>query len=76
LSIRYRKPVPVETPLKLTGRVVEDKGKVITWRVKSTDQKAMLLAEGDAVLVEVDHPSLANLTRNSAELAGYPEESG
>ncbi len=54
LSVRYRKPVPVETPLKLAGRIVEDKGRVITVAGEIHGPDNILLAEAEAVLVEVD----------------------
>ena len=54
LNIRYRKPVPVETPLRLIGRLVQDKGKVITVAGEVFGPGEILLAEAEAVLVEVD----------------------
>jgi acyl-coenzyme A thioesterase PaaI-like protein len=54
LSVRYRKPVPVETPLRLTGRVVEDKGRVISVAGEIFGPGGVLLAEAEALLVEVD----------------------
>lgn len=54
LDVRYRKPVPVETPLRLTGRVVEEKGRVITVAGEIYGPGDTLLAEAQAVIVEVD----------------------
>ncbi len=54
LSVRYRKPVPVETPLRLTGRVVEEKGRAITVAGEIRLVDGTLLAEAEAVIVEVD----------------------
>src|SRR5512142_1421973 len=51
LSVRYRKPVPVETPLRLTGRVVEDKGRIINVAGEIFGPGDALLAEAEAVLV-------------------------
>lgn len=53
LSLRYRKPVPVETPLKLTGRVVEDKGRVLRVSGEIQNVDGVVLAEAEATLVEV-----------------------
>lgn len=53
LSIRYRKPVPVETLLKLSGHIVEDKGKIITVAGQIQGPDGTVLAEADAVLMEV-----------------------
>jgi acyl-coenzyme A thioesterase PaaI-like protein len=54
LSIRYRKPVPVEVKLRLTGRVVEDKGRVITVAGEIQGPDGAVLAEAEAVVVEVE----------------------
>jgi acyl-coenzyme A thioesterase PaaI-like protein len=76
LSIRYRKPVPVETPLKITGRVVEDKGKVITVMGQIYGPEGVLLAEGDAVLVEVDSSFFGELGEDAENWRVYPEDQG
>lgn len=54
LSLRYRKPVPVETPLRMVGRVVEEKGKIIIVDGEMFDLQDRLLTEARATLVEVD----------------------
>lgn len=54
LSIRYRKPVPVETPLRLVGRVVKDQGRVITVAGEVRGPEGVLLAEAEATLMQVD----------------------
>jgi acyl-CoA thioesterase FadM len=54
LSIRYRKPVPVETPLRITGQVLEDKGRVINVAGEIQGPDGTVLAEAEATLVEVD----------------------
>jgi acyl-coenzyme A thioesterase PaaI-like protein len=74
LSIRYRKPVPVETPLKLVGRVVEDKGKVISVTGEIYGPDGAMLASGDAVLVEVDRAFFGEVDEDSASWSVYPEE--
>ncbi len=53
LALRYRKPVPVGVPLKLVGRLLEDKGHVcrVSGAVYGPDDA--LLAESDATLFEV-----------------------
>lgn len=66
LSIRYRKPVPVETPLRLVGRVVEDKGKVATVAGQLTDVNGLVLAEAEAVVVEVDQGFLEAMSPDEA----------
>lgn len=72
LSVRYRKPVPVETPIKLTGQIVEDKGKVIKVTGKISDMAGITLAEADAVLVEVA-PDLLGEPADEEDWKIYPE---
>lgn len=69
LSVRYRKPVPVETPLKLSGRVVEDKGRVIRVAGQIHNREGVLLAEAEATLVEVEASFFGDMT--TEEMRGW-----
>ena len=73
LSIRYRKPVPVNTPLKLRGWVVEDKGRVITAAGQIFGPNEVLLAEAEALLVEVDFGFLGDFSLDDQGWQVYPE---
>lgn len=75
LSVRYRKPVPVETPLRLTGRVVEDKGRLISVAGTIHGPGGILLAEAEAQLVEVEASFFEGMT-SQAELGWrvYPDQ--
>jgi acyl-coenzyme A thioesterase PaaI-like protein len=53
LSIRYRKNVPVETPLKLVGRAGKNKGRTATASGAIYGPDGELLAEAEALLVDV-----------------------
>ena len=72
LNVRYRKPVPIETPLKLMGRIVKQKGRVITVAGELTGPGDLLLAEAEAVLVEVD-PSFFGDALDQQAWRVYPE---
>ena len=74
LSIRYRKPVPVETPLRLTGRIVEDKGKVIHVAGEIADLNGGLLAEAEAVLFEVAKPFFGDVPIEKQTWKVFPDE--
>lgn len=54
MTVRYRRPVPIETPLKLTGRVVSDTGRVVKVAGEIIGPDGTLLAEADATLMEVN----------------------
>jgi acyl-coenzyme A thioesterase PaaI-like protein len=75
LNIRYRKPVPIETPLRLNGWIVEDKGKVITVAGEMLGPGDVLLAEAEAVLVEVD-PSFFGEALTEDAWQTHPDGSG
>ena len=53
LSIRYRKPVPVEKPLHLVGILKNDSGLVARVRGEIFDEDGTLLAEAEAVLAVI-----------------------
>lgn len=65
LSIRYRKPVPINILLRLSGRVIEDKGKVITVAGEILGPGDVLLAEAEAVLFEVDAGTFGEIDPDS-----------
>jgi acyl-coenzyme A thioesterase PaaI-like protein len=53
LKIRYRKPVPVEQPLRLIGKLVQRHGKVTEARGEVWLPDGSLGAEAEAVLVDI-----------------------
>ncbi len=61
LSIRYRKPVPVEKPLHLEGSLSQDSGAVARVRGEIYDESGVLLAEGEAVLAAIPQNLKASL---------------
>ncbi|MBA4399324.1 MAG: PaaI family thioesterase [Chloroflexi bacterium] len=62
LEIRYRKPVPLNTPLKVIGELIEDKGEIIHATSKIENEQGQVLASARALLMEAP-----------AELAGKLE---
>lgn len=75
LSTRYRKPVPVETPLFLKGWLVEDKRRVFTVAGEIRDKEGTLLVEAEAVLVEVDPDYFPEMLKDQdAAWQVFPDE--
>lgn len=66
LDIRYRKPVPTETRIYLEGRAKEDNGKVAVVTGRIYDAARNILAESEAVMV--------NIPDNLAGLASFGSE--
>lgn len=74
LSVRYRKPVPVDTPLRIIGRVIDDKGKVIKVAGEVLGPNDILLAESQAVLVEVPQDFFGEVFNEQESWQVYPDE--
>jgi acyl-coenzyme A thioesterase PaaI-like protein len=53
LEVRYRKNVPVGQPLRIVGRAEKSKGRTATATAAIYDQYDAVLAEADALLVDV-----------------------
>jgi uncharacterized protein (TIGR00369 family) len=73
LNIRYRKPVPIETPLIATGIAGEAVGRVAKARSVIEDGDGVLLAEADLILVEVDPTQLSDQDPDKLGWRVYPE---
>jgi len=74
LSIRYRRPVPVERPLKLVGTLKQDSGLILRAHGEIQDENGLLLAEGDAVMTNVPknlQTSIDTLTSEDWQI--YPD---
>jgi acyl-coenzyme A thioesterase PaaI-like protein len=53
ITVRYRKPVPIEEPLRLLGYAKEDKGRVALAAGEIRDMEGNLLAEADVILASM-----------------------
>jgi acyl-coenzyme A thioesterase PaaI-like protein len=53
LTARYRKPVPTGKPIRLVGEVIKDRGRVGESRAWLYGPEGELLAEGEAMLVDI-----------------------
>jgi acyl-coenzyme A thioesterase PaaI-like protein len=56
LEVKYRKNVPVGEPLKIIGRAGKDRGRMAEAWSGIYNQAGVLLAEADALLVDVPNP--------------------
>lgn len=62
MEIRYRKPAPLNTPLKLVGRALQDKGRVCKALGQLLTIDNLLLAEAEIMMIEVSPEYLAQMT--------------
>jgi len=54
IKVRFRKPVPVEKPLRVHGEVVQRKGGMYIARGVLKNEDGVVLAEGESLLAVVD----------------------
>jgi len=53
LEVKFRQPVPVETPLTITGRMLKHRGRLATARAELRLPDGTLAAEAEAVLADL-----------------------
>lgn len=74
LNIRYRKPVPIGMELKLRGYLLKDTGRVATVKGEIRDDQGQLLAEADAVMVNLPDQMLNVPAAEELGWRVYPDE--
>ena len=74
LEVKYRKNVPAGEPLRLVGRAVKDNGRIATARGELFGPGGDLLAEADAVLVDVPTDNFAGVDLQALGWQVYPDE--
>jgi len=71
LTVRYRKPTPLLTPLDLMARFVKNEGrKIFTWA--AIYNAGVLTAEADGLFIEVRPPHMHEIVTANARDAGGP----
>lgn len=73
LNIRYRKNIPVGKPLHLVGKVEKSKSRTATAVGKIFSSEGELLAEAEALLVNVPNELLASSDLDALGWRVYPE---
>jgi uncharacterized protein (TIGR00369 family) len=73
LEIRYRKPVPVGQPLRLVGKSVREEGRVAYSSGQIFAQDGTLLAEADAVLVDIPRSLTEGIDPDALGWRVYPD---
>jgi acyl-coenzyme A thioesterase PaaI-like protein len=73
LSIRYRKPVPVGQPLNLLGHAGPRKGRISKATGEIIAQDGTVLAEAEAVLVDIPESKLEELDMDMLGWKVYPD---
>jgi acyl-coenzyme A thioesterase PaaI-like protein len=74
LEVRYRRNVPIDQPLLLVGRAGESKRRTATATSAIYDAEKNLLAEADAVLVDIPQQVLDGIDPTALGWRVYPPE--
>lgn len=74
LNVRYRKPVPTETPLLVLGKAGERRGRVAHAHGEIRAQDGEILAEADLVLVDMPEALKQGLDPEALGWQVYPDE--
>lgn len=74
LNVRYRKNVPVGEPLRLVGCAGEDRGRTATATSAIYDRQGVLLAEAEALLVNLPEQMIEQADLEALGWKVYPED--
>lgn len=74
LNVRYRKPVPTETPLKVVGVAGRRHGRVAEAHAEIHNSDGEVLAEADLVLVDIPEQQLEDVDLPAMGWRVYPDE--
>jgi uncharacterized protein (TIGR00369 family) len=74
LTARYRKPVPTGKLIRLEGQVVKDRGRVGEARAWLYGPDGTLLAEGEAMLVDIPEDVLPDENLDELGWKVYPDD--
>ncbi len=74
LEIRYRQHVPLNQPLCLRGKALKDRGRMATAAASLSTQDGKLLAEAEALLVDVPAQDYQGVDLESFGWKVYQEE--
>jgi acyl-coenzyme A thioesterase PaaI-like protein len=68
LSVRFRRAVPLDVPLRIEAWVARDKHRLIELRAEMRDAEGRLLAEGDGAFMRFDATAGDELTELALEV--------
>jgi uncharacterized protein (TIGR00369 family) len=74
LNVRYRKPVPIGTPLVAQGFADERNGRVSKAHSQIINLDGEVLAEAELVLVDIPESQLANVDPEALGWRVYPDD--
>ncbi len=72
LDLKYRKPVPVETPLLVIGRLIRDRGRLAEAHAEIRLPDDSLTTEADITLIQIPVDYLPNVDLDALGWRVYP----
>ena len=73
LEIRYRKPVPVETPLTLVGRLLKDQGRLVAAHSEIRLPDGTIAAEAEITLAQIPKEYVPDASLEALGWCVYPD---
>ena len=73
LEVKYRKNVPIGTPLRIVGKAGKTKGRMAEGWAGIYDEAGTLLAEGNTLLIDVPAEVLDNVDHEALGWKIYPD---
>lgn len=74
LTTRYRHPVPTEKPLRMVGRIIKDRGRIIESKAELFGPDGELLAEAEGLMVALPEDVLGDMDMETLGWKVYPDE--
>lgn len=74
LTTRYRKPVPTGKPIRIVGRIVDDRGRVAEARAEIFGPDGEVLAEAEGLMVALSEEALQTMDAETMDWRVYPDE--
>lgn len=74
LTSRFRQPVPIEQPLRITAQIVKDRGRIGESKAQLYNQEGKLLAEVEALLVSLPDEFVTSSDLEELGWKVYPDQ--
>ena len=74
MTTRFRKPVPTETPLRMVGKILKDRGRIAESKVELFGPDGVLLAEAEGLMVNLPEDIVENFDADTLGWKVYPDE--
>ena len=74
LTTRYRRPVPTDTPIRIVGKIIKDRGRIAETKAELFGPDGELLAEAEGLMVALPEDALQGIDMDALGWQVYPDE--